>query len=500
MILQLKMICGRCLLKCRALKTCLNLQRNYMMKIPRIHGKIDQLNSVASLNRKVGITLNPSLTCQPHMNYCMSTTGENRIPSNGDRSNETDYSIVIPLDLPEPTFDWLKLCDPRNTQQIEENIKNRKGVGDIYKVIQLWKDLQEIKTVELRKEVRQQVYREASQIPNESHPESPIGDESNANVLETVGEKKEFDFAVKSVVELGEHLDILRTSNVTLSSGPRTYYFKGALARLEQALVRYTVEKLLARGFQLISVPDLIHPSIIEGCGFSTTGERTQVYRLNPEHGDICLAGTAEMALAGLHMNKTVELKKLPMRLMAVSRCYRAETSSATEERDIYRVHQFTKVEMFGLTEGDKEKSGALLREFKSIQKTLFSELGLHFRVLDMPTHELGAPAYRKFDIETWMPHKQFWGEISSSSNCTDFQTRRLHTTYKNPEGKLKHVHTVNGTACAIPRMIMALVETNQNKDGTINIPEALQTYMGGDKTITKSPIATPLNWLKLKE
>eukprot|EP00128_Syssomonas_multiformis_P012462 Colp12_sorted_trinity150504_noHs@34060 len=211
-----------------------------------------------------------------------------------------------------------------------------------------------------------------------------------------------------------------------------------------------------------------------------------------------------EIPLAGVHMQSILAYKDLPIKMVAYGRCFRAEAGAYGQAtRGMYRVHQFSKVEMFGITEGDPALSDALLEEFRGIQEALFSSLGIHARVLDMPTEDLGAPAYKKYDIEAWLPGRQAFGEISSASNCTDYQARRLGIKHwqrpqarggeqveeeaKGHKGRPESsgtkplfAHTVNGTACAVPRMIIALLETHQQEDGSVDIPEALQPYMGG--------------------
>jgi len=198
---------------------------------------------------------------------------------------------------------------------------------------------------------------------------------------------------------------------------------------------------------------------------------------------ELCLSGTAEMAIGGSLQDRIFEEDELPLKLAAISRCYRAETSSLEEERGLYRVHEFTKVEIFGVTANETGKeSDTLQQEFRSIEESNFSTLGLHFKTLEMPPTELGLPAFRKFDIEAWMPGRKMFGEISSCSNCTDYQSRRLNIRYrpKNSTGssKLKFVHTVNGTACAVPRMLIALIETFQQPDQSIKIPRILERFM----------------------
>lgn len=408
----------------------------------------------------------------------------------------------VPLRLQEPEYDLEYVLNPDNYDTIKENIINRKGVGSIQLVVDLHKKLEETTDSNEKKNLREQFLRAAGEIPNSSHPQSPIGEEDQARLVDLVGTKREClagQPPLKTLLELGEHLGTLRTGNVGLTTGNSTYYFIDKFAVLEQALIRFTLDYLIQKGFELVSVPDLIHPAIIESCGFKTTGDVAQVYRLDTtRHPDLCLIGTAEMALAGYFMNEKLKTRELPMKVAAVSRCYRAETSHVEQDLGLYRVHQFTKVEMFGVSGNDTgEEGNELLQELLEIERTLFSQLGLHFRILDMPTAELGAPAHRKFDIEAWMPAREFWGEISSASNCTDYQSRRLNIKYITESGTLKHCTTVNGTACAVPRTVMAVCETHQNQDGSIDIPTVLQKYMDGLQVITKSEHVPELSWSK---
>lgn len=236
-----------------------------------------------------------------------------------------------------------------------------------------------------------------------------------------------------------------------------------------------------------MTVPDILPAEVIKACGMETDGDRNQVYRILPSN--LCLSGTSEMALAGFFAGAKVKSKEAPVKVTAVSRCFRAETSGLNEEKGIYRVHQFTKVEMFSVCHASQSES--ILDEFKDIEINLFNKLGLHFKLLDMPPNELGAPAYRKYDIEAWMPGRKMWGEISSCSNCTDYQARRLNTFIDDD-----FAHTVNGTACAIPRMLIAIIETFQKEDGSISIPKVLQQYMKKDK-IQKKKILPELKLVK---
>uniref|UniRef100_A0A8C3Q244 serine--tRNA ligase n=1 Tax=Chrysolophus pictus TaxID=9089 RepID=A0A8C3Q244_CHRPC len=345
-------------------------------------------------------------------------------------------------------------------------------------------------------------YLHALQLPNSTHPAAPVGDESQARVLEVVGEKPAFDFQPKGHLELGEELDIIRQRRLSHISGHRSYYLCGAGALLQHALVHFVLAKLVPKGFLPLTVPDLLRGAVFEGCGMQLNTTPSPVYCIDPARfEDLCLAGTSEVGIAGYFMDHAVRLQDMPIRysnsrlIVCSSTCYRAETDTGREPWGLYRVHQFTKVEMFGVTAAESgAESEMMLDEFLMLQKEIFSELGLHYRVLDMPTQELGLPAYRKFDIEAWMPGRGKYGEISSTSNCTDYQSRRLNIMYSDGAGKLHHTHTVNGTACAVPRLLIALLECNQQADGSVRVPPALQPFVGQD--VIKRPPAPLLRYI----
>ncbi|KAK3757864.1 hypothetical protein RRG08_014420 [Elysia crispata] len=389
-----------------------------------------------------------------------------------------------PFTLPELGLDWAFLLNRKNRDVIAENIAQRKGVGDIDKVLALADELKAEKNAEQKKIIKENLISEAFDIPNFSHPNSPIGDDTEAQEVNVVGSKREFGFKPRMVREIaGKGLRMYRDENLTFTTGSKTYFLEDGLARLEEALVMYTVERLMAKGFELVSVPDLLQCDVVDSCGFKTSTDRSQVYRLHPKcFTDVCLSGTAEMALAGYFMNDVIPHEELPKKVMAVSRCYRAEAAEKAIERGLYRVHHFTKVEMFGVTASENgTESDNLLQDILSVEIELFENLGLHFRVLEMPTQELGAPAHRKYDIEAWMHGKNIWGEISSCSNCTDFQSRRLNIRYTDPSGQRRYAHTVNGTGCAVPRMIISILEQNQQQGRKLTLPEALWPYMDGE-------------------
>ncbi|XP_011873642.1 PREDICTED: serine--tRNA ligase, mitochondrial-like [Vollenhovia emeryi] len=384
--------------------------------------------------------------------------------------------------LPEPEYNTDFLCDPANRDVIFNNIKRRKGVGDIDKVLEYSGN----------PEKRESLLRELSKIPNCTHP--AVTEYDKPRLLKECGRKPEFDFEPQEFAELVANLKGIRTHLLGPVAGQRSYMLLGDLAELEEALIQYTLQRLLKHGFKLLSVPDIIPTKVIERCGLIVDDGRTLVYKLDSHYGDdYSLSGTAEMSLASKLMNATFSYDTLPMRLAAVSRCYRAEGSGALDERGIYRVHQFTKVEMFVCSEPNQSEEA--FQDLQSIQEQLFSSLGLHFHIMDMPPLDLGSPAYRKCDMEGWMPGRKLYGELSSCSNCTDYQSRRLNIRYKTKDGNTKHVHTLNGTACAIPRMLIALCETYQTRHHRITVPDKLVPLMRGKTLIRKQPIADLRNY-----
>ncbi|KAA8499821.1 Serine--tRNA ligase, chloroplastic/mitochondrial [Porphyridium purpureum] len=322
---------------------------------------------------------------------------------------------------------------------------------------------------------------EAMRIPNFTHPDVPVGEEANATLVFMQGEQRAFGFEVRDHVRLGEALDLFDFDNASRVTGPKFYYLRNAGALLEFALINYALSRVLKHKFTPMTTPDLAHEAVVAGCGFNPRGESSQVYTLNGS--DLCLVGTAEIPLGGYYSDQLLDAAQLPIRMAAVSHCFRQEAGSAgLATRGLYRVHQFTKVEMFVLCHPDD--SDRMHDELLEIEKGLFSDLGLHYKVLDMPTEDLGNPAYRKFDIEAWMPGRGSYGEISSASNCTDYQARRLNIKYRHAQGDNRYVHTLNGTACAVPRMIVAILENFQTNDGKIIVPEVLRPFMGGMEII----------------
>ena len=317
-----------------------------------------------------------------------------------------------------------------------------------------------------------------SKLGNLVHPDVPAGEEANFVTLATHGEERSFDFEPRDHVELGERLkafDIVRGAKV---SGSRFYYLTGIGMRLELAIMLMGLDQVLADGFTPLMTPTLVRPEIMRGTGF--LGEHAdEVYHLPAD--DLYLTGTSEVALAGFHADEIVDLEQ-PLRYAGWSTCYRREAGSAGRDtRGILRVHQFNKLEMFSYVQpGDAEAEHERMR---ALQERMLQACELDYRVIDVAAGDLGSSAARKFDIEAWIPSQQQYRELTSTSNCTTFQARRLGTRYRTETGRTAPAATLNGTA-ATTRWLVAILETHQQPDGSVRVPAALQPYLGGISTI----------------
>jgi seryl-tRNA synthetase len=326
---------------------------------------------------------------------------------------------------------------------------------------------------------------EQSRIPNLSHPDAPIGGEEAVVVLREWGDRPAFDFRPRDHVELMQALDLVDLEAGSKVAGHGFYYLKNEGVLLELALVQYAVEKLRQAGFTLYTTPDLARDAVLEGIGFLPRGPEAQIYSV--ENTDLSLVATAEITLGGLLMDEVLPVGALPLRMAGISHCFRTEAGAhGKATRGIYRVHQFTKVEMFGYTAPDVSTSDAFQQEIVRLEEEIFQGLRIPYRVIDTPTGDLGGPAYRKFDLEAWMPGRGAageYGEVTSASNCTDYQSRRLGIRCKSPDWKgTRFVHTLNGTAIACTRAIIAIVENFQQADGSVLVPEALRKWVGADR------------------
>lgn len=321
-------------------------------------------------------------------------------------------------------------------------------------------------------------------LPNLTHPDSPRGDEADSREIR-LGEAKapQFNFPVQDHLDLCEQHDLVDFEAGGRVSGNGFYYLKNDAVLLEFALQRYAIEVLMRQGFTPMITPDLARGEVVRGVGFIPRGPETQIYSI--ENHDLNLVATAEITLGGIYAGEVLQSEQLPIKLCGVSHCYRTEAGAAGRaSRGLYRVHQFTKVEMFAFA--TPEQSEEILNQFLELECEIFNGLGVPFRVLDIATGDLGGPAYRKFDLEAWMPGRGAageYGEVTSTSNCTDYQARRLNIRYKKTGEKGTHfVHTLNGTAVACGRAMIAILENCQQADGSITVPEVLRAYVGKDR------------------
>jgi len=316
-------------------------------------------------------------------------------------------------------------------------------------------------------------------IPNMAHRDAPIGADDKANLELFRGKTPlpEFDFQPLDHVELAEKLDLVDFPGGARVAGHGFYFLKGDLVLLELALQRYALDVLMREGFTPTTTPDLARNEILEGIGFCPRGPETQIYSI--ENTDLSLVATAEITLGGLLAGQTIDAEELPMKLCGISHCFRTEAGAhGRAARGLFRVHQFTKIEMFAFTLPGE--SDAMLDHLRELECRLFDGLGVPYRVVDTATGDLGAPAYRKFDLEAWMPGRGEYGEITSTSNCTDYQARRLNIRYKVRGQKgTNFVHTLNGTAIALSRAAIAILENYQQPDGSVAVPEVLQAVVG---------------------
>ena len=315
------------------------------------------------------------------------------------------------------------------------------------------------------------------QISNVLDPAAPIGKEEDFVVIEHVGTPRTFDFEAKDHVELGKLLGAIDTERGAKVAGSRSYYLTGSGAMLEFALVNFAIASAVKAGFTPVIPPVLVNPVAMEGTGF--LGQAAEnVYHL--EKDDVYLVGTSEVPLAAFHMDEVLPAEKLPIRYAGYSSCFRREAGTyGKDTRGIIRVHQFDKVEMFSFCHPDQaqEEHKRLLQW----EKDFLNAMEIPYRVIDVASGDLGSSANRKFDCEAWIPTQNAYREVTSTSNCTEFQARRLNIRFKDADGT-KAVATLNGTLVAIPRMIVAILENHQNADGTVNIPKALQPFLGKER------------------
>ncbi|HEU4739076.1 MAG TPA: serine--tRNA ligase [Solirubrobacterales bacterium] len=363
---------------------------------------------------------------------------------------------------------------------LSKQIGERKQAGEEAEAEQLMATVQGLKgTIESGKEELEVVDAKlgelALSLPNIPDPDAPEGmTEEDAVVIREVGERPSFGFEPKDHLELGTELDLIDMEAGAKLSGSRFAYLKGDLVLLELALVRFVIELVRAEGHEPVVPPVLVREEALEGTGF-LPGDRDQIYEIPKD--ELFLTGTSEVALAGLHADQILDASALPLRYCAFSTCFRREAGAAGRDtRGIFRVHQFDKVEMFSFVEPDagREEHERLL----AIEERILTELEIPYRVVNVAVGDLGDPAAKKYDCEAWIPSQERYRELTSCSNTTDYQARRLGARYRPAEGEAPQVlHTLNGTACAVGRTILALMENRQESDGSFTLPNTLHPY-----------------------
>lgn len=353
----------------------------------------------------------------------------------------------------------------------EEEIAKLREVGD------------RIKELEIKQDATEKQYREILlSVPNLTHRDSPIGGEDDYKEIFVKKPAKDFDFEPKDHEELMIKNDLIDFERGAKVAESKFYFLKNNEVRMHLALTNYVFDIAQKHGYALVETPDVADNQILTGIGFNPRGPETQVYSI--ENTNLSLVGTAEITMGGYHADEVLDLSAGPKKYLAISHCYRTEAGAyGRTSKGLYRVHQFTKLEMFIFCK--PEDSEKYHEEILSIEREIVEGLEIPYRVIDIASGDLGGPAYRKYDIEAWMTMKAEkgkqggWGEITSTSNCLDYQARRLNIKYRKDDGDLEFVHTLNGTAAVFSRFPLAIIENYQQADGTIAVPAVLQKYCG---------------------
>lgn len=360
----------------------------------------------------------------------------------------------------------------RNKQDATDAIKEMREVGA--KIKSLDEELEEVEAT---------VKDMASRLPNLPNPTIPVGPDESANVeLRKVGTPREFDFEPKAHWDIGEDLGILDFDRGAKVSGARFVYYKGLGARLERAVYNFMLDEHAKEGYTEMLPPYIVNAQTMYGTG-QFPKFKEDVYQVNGE--DMTLIPTAEVPLTNYYRDEVIPMEKLPVYFTALTPCFRSEAGSAGRDtRGLIRMHQFNKVEMVKFSK--PENSYDELEKMTQNAGNIMEKLGLPYHVITLSTGDMGFSAAMTHDLEVWMPAQNKYREISSCSNCEDFQARRAHIQYRDENGKLNFVHTLNGSGLAVGRTVAAILENYQNEDGSVTVPEALRPYLGGLEKITK--------------
>jgi seryl-tRNA synthetase len=411
-----------------------------------------------------------------------------------NRNVTADVQAIVQLDDERKRLVQETQTRQQRANEVSKLIPREKDAGRRQELIAEGRELRaQVATLEEQvKQVEADLRPLLLAIPNMTHPDAPVGTTPEDNkVLRRWREPTKLDFPGKDHVTLAEELDLVDFEAGSAVAGQKFYYLKNEAVLLELALIQYAMHKLVAEGYTPVITPDLARVEVLEGIGFiprDPDPEKRQVYTI--ADSDLCLIATAEITLGGMHRDKILSEADLPQRYVGLSHCFRTEAGApGRDTRGLYRVHQFTKVEMFAFCL--PEQSEDIHLELLRIEEEIFQGLGLPYQVIDTCTGDLGGPAWRKYDLEAWMPGRGEageYGEVTSTSNCTDFQARRLGIRYKAPGFKgTRFAHTLNGTAVATTRTLVALLENYQQADGSILIPEVLRPWVGKERITLKS-------------
>jgi seryl-tRNA synthetase len=372
----------------------------------------------------------------------------------------------------------LKATRNETSQRIGEMKRNGKDASDLMQ--QVTGIGEEIHILDQRvTELEEKFHNEMSKLPNIPGDDIKIAEDPKENVLvKSWGTKREFDFAFKNHVELNEKLDLFDFKRSAKISGTGWPLYKGIGARLEWALINYMLEIQIKNGFLMWMPPLLVRREITYGSGQLPKFENQQ-FKITDQDYNLYIIPTAEVPLNGIHLNEIIPAEELPLKYTAYTPCFRREAGAAgSQERGLIRMHQFNKVEMFCFSK--PEDSPALFEMMLKSAEEVLQGLEMHYRNMLLVTGDMSFASARTVDIEVWLPGQNRYYEVSSVSNCTDYQARRSNTRYREKDGKPEFVHTLNGSGLATSRLMVAILENNQNSDGSVNIPKALQKYLGG--------------------
>lgn len=408
-----------------------------------------------------------------------------------NRAVKADPDAVVRLDDERKRLIGETQTLQQRANELSKRIPQEKDAGQKQQLIAEGKLLRE-QVAGLEKQLKQvevELHAALLTIPNMTHSAAPVGQTANDNkIIRRWGEPSRFEFPIRDHVAIAEALGLVDFEAGAAVAGQKFYFLKNEGALLELALVQYAMQTLVREGYTPVITPDLARVDVLEGIGFiprDPNPETRQVYTIADT--DLCLIATAEITLGGMHRDAIFDELDLPKKYVGLSHCFRTEAGApGRDTRGLYRVHQFTKVEMFAFCTPDQ--SEAIHEELCGIEEKVFQGLGLAYHVIDTCTGDLGGPAYRKYDLEAWMPGRGDggeYGEVTSTSNCTDFQARRLGVRYRSAGKKgTQFVHTLNGTAVACTRAIVAILENYQQADGSVIVPEALRPWVGKDRIV----------------